>query len=69
MNTAILEKFFLGVCQVSWEDNQVKLKSKIIDWRDEKDSNLDDITNKLTSIAEKYSLAESYSYNDSLISY
>ena len=52
MNTAILEKYFPGVCQVSWEDNQIKLKSKIIDWRDEKDSNLDDITNSMLTLRQ-----------------
>ena len=69
MNTAELDKCVPGVCHIIWEDNQIKVKSEIKDWRDEKNTNLDNITKGLASTAEKYSLQENYCDNDTLISY
>ena len=34
MSNAVLEKCFPGVCKIIWEDNILKVKSEIIDWRD-----------------------------------
>ena len=56
MSTAVLEKCFPGVCKIIWEDNILKVKSEIIDWRDEKDSIIDAITNNLTIIAKNKAL-------------
>ena len=68
MYTTKLEKVFPDICQIIWEDNQIKVKSLIEDWRDEKNSNLDNITNILSYNAEKYTLSESYC-EDFLIAY
>ena len=60
MYTTKLEKYFPDVCQIIWEDNQIKVKSLIDDWRDENNSNLDNITNILSYNAEKFTLNETY---------
>ena len=68
MYTTKLEKCFPDVCQIIWEDNQIKVKSLIDDWRDENNSNLDNITNILSYNAEKFTLNETYC-EDFLIAY
>lgn len=68
MYTTKLEKYFPDVCQIIWEDNQIKVKSLIDDWRDENNSNLDNITNILSYNAEKFTLNETYC-EDFLIAY
>lgn len=69
MSTAVLEKCFPGVCKIIWEDNILKVKSEIIDWRDEKDSILDAITNNLTTIAKNNALSETNSADDIICYY
>lgn len=69
MSTAVLEKCFPGVCKIIWEDNILKVKSEIIDWRDEKDSILDAITNNLTTIAKNNSLSRINSADDIICYY
>ena len=69
MSTAVLEKCFPGVCKIIWEDNILKVKSEIIDWRDEKDSILDVITNNLTTIAKNNALSETNSADDIICYY
>ncbi len=69
MSTAVLEKCFPGVCKIIWEDNILKVKSEIIDWRDEKDSILDVITNNLTTIAKNNSLSRINSADDIICYY
>lgn len=69
MSNAVLEKCFPGVCKIIWEDNILKVKSEIIDWRDEKDSILDAITNNLTIIAKNNTLSETNSADDIICYY
>lgn len=69
MSTAVLEKCFPGVCKIIWEDNILKVKNEIINWRDEKDSILDAITNNLTTIAKKNSLSRINSDDDIICYY
>lgn len=65
MDTKQFEKDFSGICQIVWEDNQIKVKSTIENWRNEKETNLDNITNVL----EDYSLYLNYWDNSCLLSY
>ena len=69
MSNAVLEKCFPGVCKIIWEDNILKVKNEIIDWRDEKDSILDAITNNLTIIAKNNTLSETNSADDIICYY
>ena len=69
MSTAVLEKCFPSVCKIIWEDNILKVKNEIMNWRDEKDSILDAITNNLTTIAINNSLSRINSADDIICYY
>lgn len=69
MDTKQLEKDFSGICKIVWEDNQIKVKSMIEDWRNEKETNLDNVINILIDKAERYSLNVNYWDNDYLLVY
>lgn len=68
MDKSDLQKDFPGICKIIWDGNQIKVKSQIENWRDEKDSHIDEITTPLSGLAEKNNLSKVYS-NDYLLAY
>ena len=68
MSTTKLERCFSGICQIIWEENQIKVKNLIEDWRDEKNTDLDKITTVISSKAKEFNVIESYC-DDLLIAY
>lgn len=68
MDKSELQKDFPGICQIIWDGNQIKVKSKIENWRDEKDFHIDKITQSLSDLAEEYGLSKDNS-NDCLLAY